>query len=897
MRFEHWFYTLPLRLRSLFRRRKVEEELSEELEYHIEQKTEQYIAQGMDAEQARRTALRDMDGLERHKEECRDMRHVNFIEDLLKDLRFGLRQLRRNPGFTAVAIITLALGIGANTAIFSVVNAALLEPLLFPHSERLVRLWNDYGHKGNHAPVSYPDFADWRAWNHSFLGMAALTGTAYTLTGNGEPEHLQGITASASLFQVFAVQPVLGRRFRTEEDLPHADDGADAIILSYKLWQTRFAADPNILGRIIKLDDKPFIVVGVAPQGIESRMGSPHAQFWTTIAPLTERSPNSPKPVSEERSISFLMTVARLKRGVTQAQAQADMDHVAAELMHAYPKDDPDEGVLIKSLQQSMTSDARPVLLLLLCAVGVVLLIACADVGGMLLARAAGRQREIAIRAALGAGRRRIARQLLVESLLLAFIAGGFGLWIGLAAKGWLDRYLGLTGIAPARMDGWVLGFTFLIAILAVIIFGLAPALHAAKTDPAHDLKEGGLTASGSWEQRRLRSALVTSQIALAAVLLTSAGLLTRSLIRLERTNPGFNPQHVLTFPVTLAEQRYPQATWALFFQELDARLRALPGVISASAGFELPFQGGESRTVLENVAGRKIPTSRRRGIAFSPVTPGYFRTLGIPILKGREFRDSDTATSMPVVIINETAARRYFGNHNPIGQQIEPEMWDGSGSKTETRTIVGVAGNVKLQSLREATSPMIYWPIAQIPCDSSMHVEIRTTVDPLSLASAARVQLHAMDKELPFYGVWPLDHYVSESLSQTRYNVWLVALFAILSLILTATGLYGSIAYSTAQRTHEIGIRMALGATPQGVRRMVVRQGMKLALIGVAIGIAAAFGLTRLIASMLYGVKASDPLIYISVAVLLSLIALLACYIPARRASRVDPTVALRYK
>jgi putative ABC transport system permease protein len=886
------------RWRQFFSRRKrMMEDLDQDIRDYIERETQDNVERGMSPEEARFAALRKFGNVTRVKEETWEVWSFVWLEQLWQDVCFGLRQLRRNPGFTAVAILILALGIGANTAIFSVMDAVLLRPLPFPDSHQLVLLWDSYGSKGNYAAVSYPNFLDWRAWSHSFSGMAALNGSSYVLTGQGEPVHLEGMTASASLFQVLGVQPILGRRFLLEEDQPHADNGTDAAILSYKTWKEIFQGDRKVIGRSIALDGKPFMVVGVAPQGVESQMGDPGPQFWTTAAPLAEVSPQSPKPLSEERQMSFLSVIGRLRPSVTLAQAEADMDHVAAELMKAYPKDDPEEGVIIKSMQDTVTRDVRPLLLALLAAVGVVLMVACANVAALMLARATGRQREMAVRAALGAGRGRIARQMLVESLLLAAIGGALGLWIAVMLGHTLLTLLGVTWVTQVSLDGRVLGFALLVAAGSAVIFGLAPTLRACKTDLVHGLKEGGQATSESRGLNRARKILVIGQVALAAALLSSAGLLTRSLINLERTDPGFNPTHVMTFPVSLPSQQYPQGSWPSFFGELTARLHGLPGVESASAGGALPFEGGASRTVLDNVAGRPIPQNERRGIVYVPVTPGYFRTLRIPIKVGREFTDHDTASSEPVLIINEAAARRYFGEKNPIGQRIEPMMWNGSGSKTMMRTIVGVAGDVKNYSLSQLADPTVYWPVAQIPSNNTMYVAVRTAGNPLGIMGAVRQQLHAMDKNLPLYNLWSLDHYVDQTLIQSRYNTLLLASFALLALTLTTVGLYGSMAYSVAQRIHEIGIRMALGARRGDVLRAVIRDGVLVGAAGLAIGIPVAAAATRLIRSLLYGVSPGDPLTLVLVALVLMGVALMASYIPAQRASKVDPMVALRYE
>ena len=881
---------------GMFRKRKRDAELEEELSAHLEMLVEQNVERGMTPEEARRAARIALGGGEQIKEAVREQRGLPSLESFIADVRFGLRMLRKNPGFTAIAILTLALGIGANTAIFSVVNAVLLRPLPFSNSQQLVELWESDGQRGATDPVSYPNFADWRAWNHSFSIMAAYTGADYVLTGHGEPVHLEGVIASASLFQVLNVQPLLGRPFLPDEDFPHADSGADAIILGYATWVQVFHHDPKIIGESITLDRKPFLVVGIAPPGVQSLLGDGQPQFWTTAAPLGEPLHQSPKPLTEERQISFLHAVARLRPGVALPHAQADMDHVAAELERAYPDDDFKQGVTIKGLQQAMTGSVRPLLLVLLAAVGIVLLIACTNVAALILARGSGRRREMAIRRALGASKGRIAAQLLVECVLLALIGAAGGIWLAIEAKNSLIKILGVSWLANVPLDGRVLGFTLLVTAASCLIFGFAPSFRAAKTDLTESLKEGGHAAGETFRLHRLREALLVGQVALAVALLSVAGLLAHSLLNLTTTDPGFDPTQVLTFPVSLPEQ-YPQTRWSSFFDELTARLRGIPGVLSAGATGSLPLANGENRTVIDNVAGRPIPMNKRKGIAFVPIVPGYLQVLRIPIKSGRDFTDRDTAASQAVVILNETAARQYFGNGDAVGQQIEPLMWDGTGSKTQMRTIIGVTGDTKYRSLAQAADPTIYWPLAQIPSSSRMYLTVRTGINPVGIVRAARGQLHAMDESLPMSDVWPLEHYLDRMLLQPRYNTLLMSSFALLALVLTAVGIYGSIAYTVALRTREIGIRMAIGAQPRDVLRLVGGQGLKPALIGSVIGIVGAVGASRFLSSLLYGVQAVDPLTLIAVSVVLAAVALGACYVPVRRAMRVDPMVALRHE
>jgi putative ABC transport system permease protein len=510
-RFRSW-------LSATLRRRRMETEMDAELRFHMEAYAEDFIRAGIPRPEALRRARIEFGGIEQTKEKCRDARRVSWIQDLIQDLHYGLRMLRKSPGFTAVAVITLALGIGANTAIFSMTNAVLLRPLPFPDSRQLVRLLDTCGNKGNHAVVSYPNFVDWRNWSHSFSGLAAFASADHVLTGQGEPVHLEGITASASLFQVLGIQPILGRAFLLEEDQPHADNGADAIILSYKTWDEVFQANPKLIGQGITLSGKPFVVVGVPPRGVEAQMGYSRAQFWTTAASLAEVSLQSTKPLSEERRVSFLSVVGRLRPGVTLAQAQAAMDHVAAELVNAYPKDDPKEGVDIQGLQDSMTGDVRPLLLVLLAAVGIVLLIACANVTALILTRATSRLREMAIRVALGAGRRRIVAQMLAESLLLAGIGGALGLRLSVIVRQTLASVLGLHWLIQLPLDAGVFAFAVLVTLGSAVIFGLAPAFRAAKTDLVSGLKEGVQATGDSRGLNRARKILVICQVALAAI-------------------------------------------------------------------------------------------------------------------------------------------------------------------------------------------------------------------------------------------------------------------------------------------------------------------------------------------------------------------------------------------
>jgi putative ABC transport system permease protein len=819
-----------------------------------------------------------------------------MIEGFLHDLQHAFRVMRKNPAFAGASILVLALGIGANTAIFSVANAILFRPVPFPEPQQLMRLWDNFGTPGNLGPVSYPNFKDWRSWNHSFSGMAAFAERGVVLTGEGDATPLQTLAASASFFDVLGAQPALGRKFLPEEDGPGANNGADSAIISDRLWRQRFAGDAAVLGRSITLSGRSFIVVGVMPPGFNTFTGSDETDVWTSIAVYSRAAPGAPRALIEERGIDFFSTIARLRPGVSETQARADMDRIAGLLTRAYPADDPKEGVSIQNLQASATGDVRPILLVLLSAAGVVWLIACADVSGLALARVTRRQRELSVRAAIGAGKLRLLRQILTESLMLSMFGAVLGVGLASVASRFLVLFLQIPPDGVA-LDWTALGFATGAAILSAIVFSLAPALHASRLDLIHGLKEAALNVTGSLRHKRLQSALVVGQIALAMVLLSACGLLTLNLIHLKRTQLGFEPQNVFTFPVTLPLARYPQTARARFLEELTARLRAIPGVKSAAAGMRIPFRGGMARTVLSNVAGQPIELAKRTGIVYSPITPQYFQSLGIPVKAGREFTQADIESSAQVVILNEAAAKRYFGSANPIGQEVQPEMWNGSGSATKPRMVVGIVGNATSRFQSNEPGVEVYWPVSQIPSESSFMIVVRTAGDPMAIFGAAREQLRQMDHNLPYFSVEPLMATVSSALSQPRYNTMLISLFAVLAVILTGVGIYGVIAYSVSQRTHEIGIRIALGARPREVLRQFLWGGLAMGMGGVAIGLVVAKGATRLMKTLVFGASLDEPVTFALSAALLIAVALAASYLPARRATRVDPICALRYE
>jgi putative ABC transport system permease protein len=813
------------------------------------------------------------------------------MEKLIQDLRYGLRTILKQPGFTAIAVFALALGIGANTAIFSVINAVLLKPLPFSAPDKIVNVWNT-AEKEDQFDVTYPDFMDWRERQQSFEGLAAYSTRDFTLTGTGEPTRLRGAMVTSELLPILGVQPKLGRFFLPDEDKP----GARVAILSHRMWQEHFAADPGVCEQTLTLHGQSYNVVGVMPQSFAFPLqNDPVIDFWTTTATMQEGS----APLTAQRGNHALEVIGRLKAGVTLEQSQADMAAIVSTLASQYPDTNSELGVRVALLQKELVREVRPALWMLFGAVGCVLLIACVNVANLLLARATTRHKEMAIRAALGASRLRVIRQLLTESLLLSLLGGAFGLLLAMWGTDLLVPLLpkGLPRTDEIGMDGSVLGFTTLIALATGIFFGLAPALQISKTELTQTLKEGGRTSGEGAHRNRLRSLLVVSEVAIALMLLVGAGLLINSFMRLQKVNPGFDTNNILSFRLGLPNTRYPQLQQQTdFFRQLASRLEALPGVENVGYITALPLSG-QGGSLGFSIEGEANPS----GLPFPhdcdarTISPSYFRAMNIPLRSGREFDERDSLQSNPVVIINEIFARRYFPNQDPIGKRINPSFAiDRRGPLM--REIVGVVGNVKHRSLSAELQPEVYIVDRQNPRPTMMFV-IRANNDPTHLVATIRNEVHAQDSLLAIYNVRTLDQYLSASVAQPRFNTLLLGLFAAVALILTIVGLYGVMSYSVTQRTHELGLRMALGARPGDVLILVLKQGMGLTLLGVAIGLAGAFALTRLAESLLFGVTATDPITFIVVSAILTAVALVACFVPARRATKVDPMVALRYE
>jgi len=807
------------------------------------------------------------------------------MNTLWQDLRYGFRMLWKKPGFTVVAVIALTLGIGANTAIFSVVNAVLLRALPFENQEQLVMILGVDNKRGrDNMPASYPDFADWRDQNHVFDHIAGYTESVLILTGVDTPEQLSGVSATGELFAVLGAHPIQGRTFTPEDEKPGSPR---VVVLSYGLWQRRFGGNPGLVGQQVLLDGVSTTVVGIMPQGFAFPLNGAKTDYWKTINPNSE--------TNKERGAHYLGVLGRLKPGVSKEQAQAEMLTIARGLEQQYPEKNAGRGVKLTPMYEIVVGSIRTALLVLLGAVGFVLLIACANVANLLLARAASRQKEIAIRTALGAGRLRIIRQLLTESVLLSVMGGALGL---LTAIWGLDLLMAVIPSDLPRMqeiglDARVLGFTVGVSVLTGIIFGLAPALRASRLDLNESLKEGSRGSSESISRNRVRSLLIVSQVALSLVLLIGAGLLIRSFQRLQGVNPGFDPHRVMTASVALPDAKYhEEAQQTAFFHEVLQNGRAVPGVEVIAAVSPLPLGGEMSMNVL-TIEGRPAPAPGERLITNSRVvSPDYFRAMGFPLLKGRAFTEQDNKDARRVVIINETLARKYFPGEDALGKRIDVTL-----AYNNMAEIVGIVGDVKHQSLDKEPGAEAYFSYQQIPFSSMTLVARSQSDNSTGLAPGLRHAVEQVDKEQPLSDVRTMEQLLSDSLARRRFNMLLLGIFASVALLLAAVGIFGVMNYSVTQRTHEIGIRMALGAQARDILRMVVSQGMILVLAGVCLGLVGAYFLTRLMASLLYGVKATDPLTFIGVALVLAAVSLVACFIPARKATKVDPMEALRYE
>lgn len=888
--------TLSSRLRSWMRatlfRSRMECEMDSELRFHLEAYAEDLIRSGVPRQEAMRRARLEFGSLEGAKEECREARGATFIETLLEDLRYGVRTMLRAPGFTAIAVVALALGIGANAAIFSVVNAVLLRPLAYKDSARLVTiLMNGSG------PVAVANYIDWRDLGHSFKAMGAADYWSPNLTGIDSPEHIRGLKVTQSLFPMLGVEPLLGRLFVEGED----KDGSEReVILSYRLWQRRFSGQPTVLGKKILLDGNPYIVVGVMPKEFE------FAPFWATHAELW--APNAFGSRVHNRGGNSLRIFARLNPGIELAQARAEMATITERLEKQYPGTN--RNVVVTPLKEKVVGEIETPLLVLLGAVGFVLLITCANVAHMLLARASARQKEIAVRTALGARRGRLIRQFLTENLLLGALGGAVGLLLAI----WGTHALvalspsDIPRVETVRIDVRVALFLFSVTLLTSVGFGLVPALQSSKVNLSDSLKEGGRANSEGIRRNRLRSFLVASEFAFALVLLIGAGLMIRSFFSLQRVDPGFNPHNVLSMVVSIAgSKEADQGRRTIFYQQLLEGVRTLPGVQAAAGINHLPLAGDLWGWPFV-IEGRPEPRpGESPGAVYRMVTPEYFETMRLPLVEGRDISANDNTTAPGVVIINERAAREYWPGADPIGKRISfdsdkrnPPTW---------LTIIGVAKDAKQDNWAAQPEPEVYLAAFQnhdflgdSGSEVASHVSYITLVaraagDPAALAPAIKDTIWTFDRNLAISEVLTMDGVIATANARPRFEMLLLSIFAAVALVLATVGIYGVMSYSVSRRTQEIGVRMSLGASPSGVLLLVVRQGMMLALAGSIAGIVGALLLSRLMTKLLYGVQPTDPFTFAGVAAVLGLVAVLACYIPARRAMRVDPMLALRYE
>ncbi len=817
------------------------------------------------------------------------------MNTFLQDVRYALRMLAKSPGFMAIAILTLALGIGANSALFSVVNGVLLNPLPYPNPQQLASVYSRTT-QFSHSSISYPNFLDWQRENGTFAAMAAYRGDEFNLTGSGEPERLRAEMVSADFFPILAVKPVLGRLFSAQDD--HAG-AAPVVLLSEGLWRRRFGASPQIIGQAISLNGVAYTVVGIIPTDFYF-VGS-NFRLSAVYVPLGQWT----DPTFLDRRVGMgLDAIGRMKDGVTLVQARSDMDGIANQLAKAYPDADKGSGILVVPLKEDMVGDVAPLLYVLLGAVGFVLLIACVNIANLLLARSTGRAREFAIRAALGAGRWRVVRQLLTESVLLAFTGGVLGLL--LAAWGTRAAIRVLPQALPRAngvgLDTHVLLFTLGVSMFAGILFGLAPAIRASQSNLHEALKEGGRGSSGA--RHRMQSIFVIAETALALILLVGAGLMIRSLVQLWSVNPGFDPHNLLEFNVAYPPQMMKASPDQLRNEavQLDDALEAIPGVEYASIeGGGTPMEGDSELPFWHANQPKPQSDTDMSWALFYLCAPDYLKAMGTPLLSGRFFNSQDTIHSTPVIVIDENFAKKYFPGQNPIGQRVN------LGILNVQAEIVGVAGHVKHWGLDEnSKSPVLaqfYFPLLQVP-DQFMPLTskgggfmMRTRVDPDTVLPSIRQTIEHMNTQQVVYGAETMNDVISDSLAARRFAMILLGVFAAVALVLACVGIYGVISYLVGQRTHEIGVRIALGAQRSDVLRLVLGQGAKMALVGVGIGVAVALGLTRLMANQLFGVSAHDPLTFGGVALVLVIVALAACYIPARRAMKVDPIVALRYE
>lgn len=810
------------------------------------------------------------------------------MEALLQDLRYGLRMLWNTPGFSAVAVLALALGIGVNTAIFSIVNSVVLRPLPYEDPDRLVLVSEGNPQAGaQRFPVSPANYLDLKSQAEVFETISASMPWVFLMTGQSEPERIDGARVTADLLPLLGIEPILGHGFSREDDQP---GGSRVVILSHGLWQRRFGSDPGIVGKTLTLNSQPHTVAGVLPPSFQFL--SRQFDLWIPFAFEQQEASN--------RSFPYLTVIGRIKQGKSLTQAQAEVDTIARRLEVEYPNTNSGKGLTLTLLREHIMGNVRPALLTLLAVVGFVLLIACMNVANLLLARATTRQKEIAIRTAIGASRLRIVRQLCVESLLLGLIAGLLGLLLAFVGHGVLTSLLpsNLPRVSEIDIDVRVLAFTLTISLLTGLVFGLVPALHASKPDLNEALKEGGNGSTGRGGGNRLRSFLVVSEVALALILVIGAGLMVKSFLLLQSENPGFNPRNILTTRISLPRPKYPKPSQqAAFFQQVVERLKATPGVETAAVVTSVPI-GGTNMLVPFTIEGRPTNPEQMPKAYYRAISSDYFRAMGIQLKRGRYFIDADSEETPPVALINESMARSFWPDDDPIGKQITinfPSDLANYGPPV-AREIVGVVGNVKHGGLEHQPEPEMYAPFLQNPL-LFMTLLVRTTGEPASMAGSVRAAVWSIDKDQPVAPMVTMEEILDRSVAQPRFRTLLLSVFAALALALAALGVYGVMAYLVEQRTREIGVRMALGAKTGDVLRLILGYSLRLTLIGVVIGLGASFLLTRLVASLLYSISPLDRATFAVTPLLIILVTLIASYVPARKAMKVDPVMALRHE
>jgi predicted permease len=883
MRFIRAWFT---RIAGVFNGASRDQDLAAELESHLQLHVDDNVRAGMTPEAARRDALIKLGGLDATKERYRDRRGIPLVDTLRQDLVYAGRTLRKNRGFTATAVATLALGIGANSAIFSVVNAVLLRPLPFKDPSRLVMVFAANDRYGLYDVASYPDFLDWTAQNHSFDDLAAFTGRSFMISAGDEAVVAQGKRVSAGMFDVLGVAPALGRTFSAEEEQPGA---GRVMILSDAFWKRHYAGAADILGKSVRVNDEPFTIVGVMPSSFHIDI----PELEQVYAPLT---------VDPNRGHGFLQVIGRLKRGVTIGQARADMALITARLADLYPKNNAGVRAHVMPLPDALARHARAGMFIMIGVVALVLLIACTNVAGLMLARGTSRQRELAVRAALGAGRGRLVRQLLTESLLIAGAGGLLGLviadWTSRALAAVLAKQFEVPRADATHTDVWVLAFTLALSLATGVLFALAPALSSASPDLNDALRDASHAATGV-RAPRLRSGLVILETALALVLLAGAGVLLKTFVTLRNTPPGFDSAHLLVLDLWLPQPRFAKLSDRTQFQDgMLTRLRGVPGVRSAALVADLPLNGGTDSLGF-HILGRADPASGTTfNAGFNVATAGYFRTMGIPVREGREFSDADQGNAAGVIVINETAARKFWPGETPLGKQI---VLPGSSkqyepSATQTLTVVGVTGDVRHVGLAIPPRAEMFLNARQATVAWSWLVlAVRTQGDAAGMADTAKALVREVNPNVPIQRINTMDDVIARSIVEPRVYSFLLGLFAALAVGLAAVGLYGLVSYSVSQRRHELSIRVALGAARGEITRLVLKQGLRLAIAGTVVGVAVAIAATRALVGLIPSVEPNDPATLATVAIALLIVALAATYLPARRAARVDPMQALR--